>query len=322
MLYKIIDWICENVPGDNGKVFKPEDFSFFHFDFHKNLYQRALAFVFLKKRKDPAFVIKYSKSSRYNTFLEEESQRYRELYLLLSDHLKRSIPEPIFIFKEGNNTAFIERGIPGTSLKNLIKSNIPTKEIIQYLKKACAWISDLQEETKCPVKATEFQFKKFIYDPVRLFIDKHQIPHKQKEVLMNVSEDIHREFKGCWTFAACHGDFWLNNIIVNNGSIGIVDWTSLQKEYLPYWDFFTLLFNLNINSYRYNNKEIELFTKNLETLKDEFLQIIGIRADMEQKVYLLFITTRSVWNELHYGYSTTWDSIWKKRYDEHIKHFL
>lgn len=284
--------------------------SVLHFDMHKWNMQRALLFVFEKNNTFPKYIVKYPKNDLYKKMLYLEFEKYRSIYKSLSAILKCHLPNPICVYNNGSEMATIEAAVPGQNIASFLKNKPNSKKNLHLLYKSLEFIFDFQTETAKSCSFNEQLLDLNIDRPLRCFAEKFNLSSRENKNLTAIRNNIADYLKTKALLVSCHGDYWVNNVMSYNEKIYVVDWANCLKEYLPFWDYYSFIYTVNIN-----NKKI---ANEFEEISSFFLRKNDIYPDVENDIKILFFAIRSVWNKYVLGVESKWDTAWKSKFDEEM----
>ncbi|MDW7774293.1 MAG: hypothetical protein SCH71_15515 [Desulfobulbaceae bacterium] len=294
---------------------RSESINILQYDNNNGNRHQILLFIFYKNSVFPKYIARYAKDSKYNYLIKNEYTQYNKLYNKLSSNLKNYLPNPVCIYENSPYTlCYIEEGLPGKNLSNLLKFNKNPKKIMNYIHKAFIFLIEFQHENKVK-NYDESKIYNMIYMPLEIYTQRFKPNIKQLNAINYIAKEVNTFCKSSnHSISPCHGDYWISNILYNKDDIYIIDWTNYVESYLNFWDFMTLTFTTSF-------KEGKL-SDNFNEMSDYFLKKINIYPDIKTEIKLFYFMTRSIWNEYLFGYSSKWDKKWNSKFQIELDRYM
>ena len=306
MIIDILNFIEDNI--ESSKMLKKKGrLSALHLDMHQSNMQRALAFVFEENSKHPKYVVKYPKCQEYKKHLLGEFDRYSEIYERLSSGLKSHLNSPICIYDNGNNVATIEEGVAGVSLLSLAKKGGQGEQLLAHIDKSFDFLIKFQSETSSGNTPPLDFFLKNIELPIELFCKKFSLSFSEKNTVSFVKEKVIKFLTSSNSVSACHGDYWLNNILIYKGHIFVIDWANCIGRFFRFWDFYSLIYMTSVTGVGVSLKFNEMC--------DYYLKKIEITDEIDKELRIIYCAIRSVWNKFLFNEDSLWDTQWNDKFD-------
>jgi len=162
------------------------------------------------------------------------------------------------------------------------EGNSINPEKIEHVNAAIDWLFKFQKETKQNV------------------INKNEIKIEVNEIKKNIEKDKLLNFSDCLKWVdeyyqyieennfcetAIHGDYWINNIIINSktSKISVIDWDEYKQKGLPFYDFMVFFIRLMTIT-----KTSSLDTKKLEKFLDVKSDENKMMRNLKKKIDLHF----------------------------------
>ncbi len=192
--------------------------------------------VFTPGQEMPLLMMKVARTASYQERLVHEHQSLTTIWQ--NPILQNSVPQPLGIFKIDNNLVLLEKCLPGTSLKVLLRrrQHLASAQVQQDCQQSIDWLQKMQQVTG---KGKE-QFAGEEAVTRRLQHLSTPLPLSFSQHLQALAE----QFKGI-NIPVCghHGDYWPGNLLWHSGTIRVIDWEDFLPTFWPFSDFFLFFIN-------------------------------------------------------------------------------
>ncbi len=201
-----------------------------------------IVLIFINNSTFPNYIFK---SSRNSTFGHKVRNEYRSLKILSANSiLSNIIPTPLYLDEYNEKPFFLQEGIQGTSLFELIKNKGLNKKTEKLVSKSVDLLVDIGN-TKSSCQSVR---NDSVYDYEQIHgIFKNELNsssnRKNVEKLIKHKQMLEKENNSFFF----HGDYWQTNIIVDyrEESInGIIDWEFSESSMFFPKDLIWFLINL------------------------------------------------------------------------------
>ena len=198
-------------------------------------YSNLIIFFFLRNGKNPVAVAKIDRFKR--GILAKENRVLSQI--VKEPKISKTVPDPIIYIDDRSGECIVESALPGM---NLVRSkNILDRAYLDSLMQGlCDWLVELQSLRGVTMFCTiDEDMVSKLYGDMENVAEKKQ---SSRTIFKNYNKDIKRLFgriRGkSIPSVLLHGDFWADNILLDNGNIGIVDWDKAEEKGFPVCDLF------------------------------------------------------------------------------------
>lgn len=220
-------------------------------------YGNNIVLLFVDGGIRPGYVLKACRNQKYNFKLQNEY--FGLLSLSNQENLESYLPTPYYMGKYDQCTFFIQSGIPGISLLNLIRTHGINAANHRLIKQAIQLIvninrsvveSNLESQRVWMASSRNF-FNDYENEFLEMGLSKPTLTEFAREY-----SRIERELKPLFI----HGDFWQNNIMIENKNVsGIIDWEFCSPVSAISSDIIWFLINLSNCLYQRGKQNSSLF---------------------------------------------------------------
>jgi len=188
--------------------------------------------VFFENRQAPVFVVRYSKSKN----ICDTHEVTRRLYKILGD----MTPEPLALVENNGQNISIQRGLDGHPWFQLIDKYSSASQrqalyvrAIETLNQFHLAVSSSSEMVKTVHPGNEL--RRSYQECIEIDVD---LPASTQKLVEKFSKPLDQLGEISWFFQ--HGDFCLNNLIINDVKMHIIDFEDFGVTSMPLFDQFTL----------------------------------------------------------------------------------
>ncbi|MBQ0831322.1 phosphotransferase [Marinobacter sp.] len=214
---------------------------------------RPIYLVFGHDAEHPAYVIR--RLTDDHDFQTQQVHKY--LYQLVD----KRIPKPVGIFEHGGQQYDIQYGVKGAPWFQ-VKSKFHTEAARAQLE-ARLWqtLVDFHSAIAAGSNTIETNIIQPHDELIRVFSEYHKIERTENAELVKLVESAVNDLSGVPGCSAIpqHGDFCLNNLIIDTSHITVIDFEDYEITKMPMYDHFTLALslpscseepNLAVNAYK------------------------------------------------------------------------
>jgi len=269
----------------------------------RNKDRKIIFLVFNHKDKKPVLVMKVARTLGYQDQIKREYQTLCSLWEI--EVLRSSLPEPLGLFKADGNLVMIERSLPGTSLRTLLKrrGNSSYSKMQFDLHKARKWLELMQTVTqsgegKLPGRAAIEENLQQLHRNSKIILS-----DEFKGKLLRLADDCHQIQI---PLVGCHGDFHPGNILLGPDTIGVIDWEDFTLDAYPFKDIFNFIILYaqqypwngwekpsKSNSFKNAFLENTKFSRLISTYVKTVLEAAGMPSDFAHFFFSSFLLERA-----------------------------
>ncbi len=202
---------------------------------------RPIYLVFNKKSDYPAYVVR----KLDDTHAFHSNRIHNELYRLVGN----LVPEPVGIYEQAGQKYDVQRGVKGApwfQIKSKIRSEEERKQLEtrmwQTLTNFQAAIR-AEGKSKNERKANKLEPHEELHGAFLHYQTTIEAENTGLRKLVELAISGLSQMPGCPSIPQ-HGDFCLNNMIIDSNHITVIDFEDFAITYMPMYDYFTLALSL------------------------------------------------------------------------------
>lgn len=232
MRQKLLNYVTNNWK-KFGLSHKPDGVDFFI----KNKYRKLTFFFFERGNKKPFALAKLTTFPLNKNEIVDENRILRYVNSRIEDGLRGTIPQPIALRHLKGHPVLFESFLTGKPMGNVLNGFFKVRKFDYYIKKINDWLISFNGSFKDkPVYLDGKNLQDLLIEPIykSIKIDS-TLSKKQFQWLI---DDIKLLRKEPLYLIPKHTDFWLGNILIDNGTIKVLDWEDFGMSKLPLFDLF------------------------------------------------------------------------------------
>lgn len=191
----------------------------------------------------PVAVVKVARGPLGRDSLRREHENLRHLAATLLPRRPRSVPRPLHFDDDGDYAVLVESHLHGKRLKDMDPREVAERpglldEIVDWL------VEFTLARGPTPVSVDERLLREHVEEPVAAYGAAFDLTVQERSFLASLPRRLREGLGPTVPLVAGHGDFSDANVIVDGGSVGVVDWDEPFGRTLPGCDLFYLFCSL------------------------------------------------------------------------------
>lgn len=201
---------------------------------------KVVVFVLDPRADKPRLVIKMSSQAEHVVALEREHATLCSLRERLGEGLLDTLPLPLTVVREGQETAFVQAYMPGRSMYLELRNSFAPRALVErHFRLARDWLIAFQQATRAgETRLGEFPSESGM---AGLFADYRRIASPsapEEEYIGRICRKARELENEPLPVVASQGDFWARNLILQGSRLGVIDWESYGERASPFADLF------------------------------------------------------------------------------------
>ena len=205
---------------------------------------KLCCYIFIDDAPQPRWVAKMMRSHRDNEVLAREYGIIQHLRHYGSDFVRATVPGPLVTTHIAEHLVGIEPYLTGQPMDGRLghAARLMEIEVRNYLDLAINWLVRSQKETPaCLAQLTNDQLKSHFLAPIARLQKVARLTSAEQMYLEQLTRRIASLSEYPLALRFNHGDFQSGNILLDGGSIKVIDWEFGALTGLPLMDVFSFL---------------------------------------------------------------------------------
>jgi hypothetical protein len=284
--------------------------------------QPVVFLVFDQRGPTPRWVVKASRQLTTIATLQKEYQQLLYFHKTLSPEMRKSIPRPLLSREESGRFLFVETGLPGTIVPTVVRLEAGTfhrKQIGKLMQQVKGWLLKFQKETQeGEVEITHEWIEQNVKRPLNQYRSWYSCSSDEEAFFSEYLENWNAYLRTRIPLVAHHGDFWSGNILINQDTVSVFDWTSSRRKALPFHDLLLFVSSFLVDSSERDegDNHVKLFEKlffsrhwfgqQIAEVISQFFFQHKLSPRLISQIFPLFLINMAIRNEDEYPIHPLW----------------
>ena len=210
---------------------------------------KLVAFIFERGAARPGVLAKMCSGPEQGETLRREHEALGTVRARLDEDLRSTVPAPLALVKEGEDTAVAETILPGSPMYLAMRNSlVARRNVAGHFRLAREWLVRFQQLTQTGEAAVGSEdWDELVVRPLTHCQGGYPASSDEHRLISGILRKAEGLQAARLPIVASHGDYWAGNLLVDGSYLGIVDWERFSEQGSPFYDLlmFTTSYGLN-----------------------------------------------------------------------------